>query len=177
MNGRVPVEKAMQAKMDLMAPSRQAMEAVAQKCLKLFVLDAQEVMRTLRNLEKEVFIVSGGFHPIVDPLATQLGIPLNHVFANDLYFNAAGKYLGINTASPLCQNNGKKMVIAQNLEASDHSAMIGDACTDLACQDIVDLFIGFGGVVVRPKVEQEAHIFIREKRLNPLLQILAQGGS
>lgn len=30
----------------------------------------------------QVFLVSGGFHQIIDPLAAALGIPANHVFAN-----------------------------------------------------------------------------------------------
>ena len=46
-------------------------------------------MLAARNVA--VFLISGGFHTIVDHIATELGIPLNRVFANRLLFDSSGK--------------------------------------------------------------------------------------
>lgn len=38
----------------------------------------------------EVYLVSGGFREVIEPLADHLGIPRDHIFANRLLFNEAG---------------------------------------------------------------------------------------
>ena len=49
-----------------------------------------------------IFLVSGGFHGIVDHVAKELDIPLENVFANRLLFDDNGKdlqpifYLSVN---------------------------------------------------------------------------------
>lgn len=40
-----------------------------------------------------VYLISGGFHAIVDHVANQLAIPLDRVFANRLQFDEQGKEL------------------------------------------------------------------------------------
>ena len=40
-----------------------------------------------------MYLISGGFHQIVDHVANQLGIPLDRVFANRLLFDEQGKGL------------------------------------------------------------------------------------
>lgn len=43
-------------------------------------------MRRLQELRKEVFLVSGGFRPIINPIADMLGIPRDHVYANTILY-------------------------------------------------------------------------------------------
>ena len=40
----------------------------------------------LQTRGTSIFLVSGGFHAIIDPIAQQLGIPADHVFANTILF-------------------------------------------------------------------------------------------
>ena len=51
-------------------------------------------------------------------------------------------------------------------------AFVGDSVTDLATQPVVTTFIGFGGVVTRKKVKEEAEFFIKAKSLEPLLWLV-----
>lgn len=48
-------------------------------------------MERLQQRNVMVFLISGGFRCIVEHVATQLGIPLDHVYANRLKFYFSGK--------------------------------------------------------------------------------------
>ena len=43
-----------------------------------------ELVGKLQSKAKAVFLVSGGFRVIINPVAQQLNIPLDHVFANTI---------------------------------------------------------------------------------------------
>ena len=45
-----------------------------------------ELVKRLQELRKDVFLVSGGFRPIINPSAEMLGIPLDHVYANTILY-------------------------------------------------------------------------------------------
>ena len=51
--------------------------------------------------------------------------------------------------------------------------MIGDGASDLATQDAVDLFIGYGGVVKRESLLEGAEVFIHKESLAPVLPLAA----
>ena len=48
---------------------------------------------------------------------------------------------------------------------------VGDGITDLEAKDVVDLFVGFGGVARRPAVEAAADAYITKNSLLPVLDI------
>ncbi len=50
---------------------------------------SRELVEHLHQRNIKVFLISGGFRCIVEHVATQLNIPLHHVYANRLkfYFN------------------------------------------------------------------------------------------
>ncbi|MCP3976613.1 MAG: hypothetical protein GY720_19175, partial [bacterium] len=51
------------------------------------------------------------------------------------------------------------------------SLLIGDGVSDLAARDVVDLFVGFTGVVARPHVVAESDVLVTGNSLAPILQI------
>jgi len=53
------------------------------------------------------------------------------------------------------------------------SLLVGDGVSDLLAGEAVDLFVGYGGVVGRKKVANEAEIFITSTSLAPLLALAA----
>ena len=75
---------------------------------------------------------------------------------------------------PLTESSGKAALIekvAQNRPGK--RLMVGDGMSDLATQPAVDLFVGFGGVVARQKVEQGSPVFINANSLAPVLPLAA----
>lgn len=45
-----------------------------------------ELVQLLQSQGKSVFLVSGGFRPIINPIADMLSISRDHVFANTILF-------------------------------------------------------------------------------------------
>ena len=51
-----------------------------------FVLLFSELVSMLLNQKTTVYLVSGGFRSLIEPLAEYLGIPKKNIFANKLLF-------------------------------------------------------------------------------------------
>lgn len=67
----------------------------------------------LRREGKEIYLISGGFHCLIDPVAEELAIPMNHLFANKLLFDFNGNYAGFDTNQPTSRSGGKGEAITQ----------------------------------------------------------------
>lgn len=53
----------------------------------------REFVSRLRDANKTVYLITGGFDCLIEPVANELGIPLDHMFANRLYFSFNGKLI------------------------------------------------------------------------------------
>ncbi|MEA2002733.1 MAG: hypothetical protein U9N84_12735, partial [Actinomycetota bacterium] len=72
--------------------------------------------------------------------------------------------------SPLVEAHGKADVVREMLgDRFGRSMLIGDGVSDLVASDVVDLFIGFTGVVERPRVAAESEVLILADSLAPVL--------
>ncbi|PRD29295.1 UNVERIFIED_CONTAM: Psph [Trichonephila clavipes] len=142
----------------------------------------EDLISELHDRGVAVYLVSGGFHAIIDPVAQHLDIPLKNVFANSIkfYFNGQliffvylvlnlgmnytlkGEYAGFDENEPTSHQEGKAEVCAYLKHRFGYRRliMIGDGATDLAACPPADAFIGFGGNQVREKVKQDASWFV-----------------
>lgn len=89
-----------------------------------------------------------------------LNLSEQHVFCNKIYFHD-GKYGGFDRDLLINQPQGKRLIIQQFMQTHKfiHSVMIGDGSTDLETTPVVDCFIGYGGVVERTLVKENASFF------------------
>jgi phosphoserine phosphatase len=100
----------------------------------------------------DVYLVSGGFRIMIEPIARQLGIPKNHIYANTLYFDeTTGLYLGFDDMEPTSHDYGKRHALEQIQQLHNYQTiiMIGDGAMDAQAKPPASAFIGYGGVVVR----------------------------
>jgi len=165
MGGTLPLAEVYETRLRLLAPRRQQLDRIGELYVQRLVPDAAAVVAALRHLGKQVGIISGGLLPPVQQVARFLGIPEDLVHAVPIHFAADGSYLDFDRRSPLWRNGGKIEVV-RALPASMHPlAFVGDGITDAETRDHVARFIGFGGVVVRPKVQALAHAFVTTKSL------------
>lgn len=130
------------------------------------------LITALQIREKQVFLISGGFRSLIAPIATCLNIPLENVFANKLKFYYTGEYAGFDEDQPTAINGGKAKIIEQlkNEKGFTTVVHIGDGVTDLETISVVDLFIGYGGNVIRESVKQQSLWYITD--FNELVNIL-----
>jgi phosphoserine phosphatase len=154
MNGEVPIGEVFPRRMEMIRPDRELCDAVAALYVETIVPGAEEMIRELKEAGWLPVILSGGFAPLIQPLAQRLGIA--HVEAVPLFFDEDGSYKGYGEDYPTTRNLGKNEVIREWKQAllPGRVVMMGDGMSDLETKPDVDDFIGFGGVVARPKIEK-----------------------
>ncbi len=99
---------------------------------KLFLLISPTIKKNQAWLKKnrmDIFIFSGGFKRIIDPIAFSLGLKIDQVYGNDFTFSNDGSINGVNFKNPLSQSNGK-FLLAKNLDIKKKIIMVGDGMTD-----------------------------------------------
>ncbi|MEL7236518.1 MAG: hypothetical protein AAGK74_18585, partial [Chloroflexota bacterium] len=75
---------------------------------------------------------------------------------------------------PLTISSGKPKVVEELADGLfGRRLFIGDGASDLATQENVDLFVGFGGVVARDNVRDAAAAWLSAKTLAPILPLAA----
>ena len=168
--GRLEFEEVFQQRLKILTPSRQSLDKLADLYLDNLVIDASETFEALRLLNKKIYIISGSYTPALLKLSQKFGIPREQIFANDLIFDKQGNYLNY-IEGPLKRNHGKLQIIRR---IPGRKIMFGDGITDLEARNLVDLFVGFGGVSRREIVEQSSEIYIYAQSLTPAL-VLAAG--
>lgn len=160
MNGEIALEEVYALRLEIIRPSRAAVEELAQRYIASLVPGAKQAIETLRDIGVQIHLVTAGIAQAVQPLASHLGVPERAVHAVALRFNAAGDYEDFDRRSFLTRSGGKELVV-RDVRARTHgkAAFVGDGASDLEAKPAVDLFIGFGGVHVRPKVKENAAVF------------------
>ena len=105
-------------------------------------------------------------------MAEKLGIPAQHLHANDLCFTPTGDYRGFDTDNPLCRSGGKGEVI-MNLPRLPHTLFIGDGASDVEVGSNVELFVGYGGMEKRDAVHKAAPVYLHGESMAPLVVMAA----
>jgi len=160
MGGNMSFRTALQARLNLIQPTHQRLEQFLQNHPSQLTDGIAELIDLLHERKIPVYLITGGFHSIVDPVAKKLNIPLKNVFANQLLFNADGTYAGFDEDKMTSDSGGKGRVIEyiKNKYGYQRLIMIGDGATDMEAN--ADGFIGFGGNVIREKVHDGAPWFV-----------------
>lgn len=127
----------------------------------------------MKKENKKIYLISGGFHSLIDPIARELSIPVNNLFANKLLFDFNGNYSTFDVNQPTSRSGGKGEAITQirNFNSSQLQSnnadklkivMVGDGATDLESVPPADYFIGYGGNVIRDNVRDRAQYFVTD---------------
>jgi phosphoserine phosphatase len=172
MNGEVALESVYGQRLDLIQPDKQAIEWVAGLYIERMVTGVATVFQQLQEQGKQVHIISGGLKQAILPLAAKLNVAVEHVHAVDVLFDDDGHYLKFNEQSPLARNGGKAEVCRQLNPDNLKLAIVGDGNTDMEAKKAGAFCIGFGGVVARDNVRQQADVFVTEPDLQAVLAFL-----
>lgn len=126
----------------------------------------------LQNRGIPVYLISGGFKCIINPVANQLNIPPWNIYANRLKFYFTGEYAGFDENEPTSKSGGKARVISSLKEqyAYKNLVLIGDGATDLEACPPADAFIGYGGNVIRDVVKNNSKWYVTD--FNEIINVL-----
>lgn len=191
MNGELDLGEVYGKRLRAINPTRTQLDAIKKRYMETLVEDAREVIAALHFIEKKVYIISGGLLDAVRGFGESLGVSPERIRAVELEYNelsgewwryqdpraqAQQKYLDFNEG-PLTVSSGKPQIVKELAGSTwGRRMLIGDGASDLATRgNGVDLFVGFGGVVARKKVEAEADVFVYSASLAPILSLAAGG--
>lgn len=160
MNGEVAIGDVFKRRLEILRPDREMIDKVARLYLETLVPGVRDFLALAVKEGWLPVILSGGFAPAIRPLARALGI--RHVEAVPLSTDENGNYAGYDETYPTTRNFGKNEIIRlwKTALLPQMVVMIGDGISDLETKPDVDLMIGFGGVVAREKVKEDADIWL-----------------
>ncbi|HKO59200.1 MAG TPA: HAD-IB family phosphatase [Thermoanaerobaculia bacterium] len=160
MNGEVPLDQVYARRLELIRPTRAAVEQLGATYIDSLTIGAYDVVRTLREAGAQVHLVTAGIAQAIVPLAEHLGILERAVHAVRLQFDG-NEYRDFDRRSFLAKPGGKELVV-RDVRARSHgkAAFVGDGVSDLEAKPAVDLFIGFGGVARRERVKENADLYV-----------------
>jgi phosphoserine phosphatase len=161
MNGEIPLDQVYAKRLEMIRPSKDRVDQLGAAYLQSLVDGAAETIATLRENGVIVHLITAGIEQAILPLANSLHLNPRNVHAVKLTFDAVGNYKDFDRRSFLTRPGGKELVV-RDIRARSHGkvAFIGDGVSDLEAKPAVDLFIGFGGVVVRPRVKENADLYV-----------------
>jgi phosphoserine phosphatase len=174
MNGEIALDDVYGRRLDVIQPTLPDVEALGARYCASLVDGAAETIAALQGLGVQVHLVTAGIAQAIAPLAALLSIPPRSVHAVALQFDGE-RYAGFDRRSFLTRTGGKELVV-RDLRARSHgkAALVGDGISDLEAAPAVDLFIGFGGVAMRPVVRERAAAYettfaaLRDRLIDPL---------
>lgn len=172
MNGDLALEAVYAKRLQLIRPDKAAINRLAELYISEIVTGVAEVFATLQQQGKQIHIISGGLRQAILPFAAYLNLSETHVHAVDIYFNPDGSYKDFNHVSPLAKTGGKALICQQISSKPEVMVMIGDGKTDLEAQAVGVKVIGFGGVVKRTIVAEQADFYIDEPSLLGVLRYI-----
>jgi len=170
MNGEIPLDQVYARRLEMIRPTRDAVTRLSRRYLESLVDGAEETLMALKRASCVIHLVTAGIEQAVVGLAQAFRVKLHAV---RLEFTEKGEYLDFDRRSPLTQPGGKEIVVRDvRARSKGKAAFVGDGVSDLEAKPAVDLFIGFGGVHTRPRVRENADVFVAEPRLDAVLPYL-----
>jgi phosphoserine phosphatase len=187
MNGDLDLSEVYGKRLKAIRPTRGQLKQIEKRYIETEVEDARAVIDALKFMGKRVFIISGGLVDAVKGFGRRLGVAPEHIRAVELEYNQlSGEWWRYHepqarheqtyleyVEGPLTISSGKPDIINELAgDAQGRRFMIGDGSSDLATRHVVDLFVGYGGVVARDKVQAESPIFMQALSLAPVLPLV-----
>ncbi len=174
MQGEIPLQDVYGQRLELIRPTRAALEQLGEEYVARMVPGARETVRDLQRHGIVVQILSGGFAQAVDAVARALGVPPDHTAAVRLEFEEDGSYRDFDRTSPMARSGGKReWILANDARLPRRRIVVGDGITDLETRPVVDCFAAFVGVARREVVIAAADVVL--DRLDQVVPLALQG--
>ena len=144
MNGEISFEKSLQERLKLLSVNKsvidQLIDKIIQKIDKSFLSNINFFKKYISN----IYIVSGGFKSIIEPVMNITTDLKWKVYANDLIFNKNEKLIGVDLNNPLSKSEGKVKLL-KLLNLKNDIIVVGDGYTDyeLKKNNIAKYFLAY----------------------------------
>ena len=187
-DGDLGLEEVYGKRLRAVKPTREQIRSIRQAYKRNVVEDAAAVIAALQHLGHKVYIISGGLAEPVEEFGIFLGVPKENIRAvgvaynqlsgdwwnkNQPYTEGNVQYLTYEEGA-LTISDGKAQIVRELLVGQrGRSLLIGDGNSDLLAGTAVDLFVGYGGIIERPRVLEQSPIYLHTASLAPLTAVAA----
>ncbi len=155
MNGEIGIEDVYALRIARIRPTREEIARLAGSYIANLVSGAKSLFSALHSAGVHTAIMSGGIRDALLPMASELRLPHERVFAVSLQHDRKlGAYTGVEPDQPLTTQFGKLQVLEALISYAQLPtpvAFVGDGSTDAAVRPAAH-FIAFTGVARRPAV-------------------------
>lgn len=157
MEGKIPFSESLQKRLKLLNANREHLPQLIEKLKQNVTESFQRNREFLKNYASNIYILSNGFKDFIVPVVVEFGIAEKQVFANTFTFDEDGNITGVDTNSPLSQDNGK-ITQVKALGLNGNTVVIGDGLTDYQIREagLARKFYAFIENVERPSVVEKA---------------------
>ena len=173
MDGTMDFETAFPAKTDMIAPSLQQIEKLADIYIENLTPGMPELITQLQTQWHKTGLLTQWYSPAAKLVAKHLQMDLSCTADVRLDHDEQGNYLWITPDQDIVHADGKAR-LAQQLQLkypNEKVIMIGDSVSDMTTQWVVDVFIWCGIHTIRQQVQQQATYFITSvKELAKIIQ-------
>ena len=182
MDGELDLEDIYARRLQAVKPTHQQIRDIRRAYKRHMVQDAKLLISALQELGHRVYIISGGLLEPVREFGVFLGVPSEQIRAVDVSYNELSgqwwvegneQYMAYEDGA-LTVSDGKAQIVQELLVGQNgRSLLVGDGYSDLLASRAVDLFAGYGGVVQRQRVREQAPLYLPGSSVAPLLAIAA----
>lgn len=124
----------------------------------------------LKENSENIYIISSGFHELIEPIVVKYGIKKENIFANRFLYEK-NKVVGYDQKNPLCKSQGKVNILRE-LKLKGKIHVIGDGFTDyeIKKEGLANYFYLFIENIKRESVVKSADYLL--KSLGQFIKII-----
>ena len=159
MEGEVPIDAVYGERMRVVKPTLPEIRQLGKVYIERMATGAAETVAALIADRIEIVMVSGGLREAILPLARELGVKEENVYAVSVFFDEHGEYAGFDEASLLTRQIGKRITVGQ-MQLKGPILAVGDGMTDCEIKSVVQGFAAFTGFIRREAVIEQADYVI-----------------
>ncbi|EEB19002.1 Phosphoserine phosphatase, putative [Pediculus humanus corporis] len=129
MNKGLDYRESLRQRLEIMSPTEKQLEEFIKLHPTTLTPGIDKLVKILHERKVDVYLVSGGFRKIIEPIRIMLEIPEKNLYANRFIFKN-GKYEGFDLNEPTSGNRGKAKVATLLKEKFSYKklVMVGDGC-------------------------------------------------
>tara|TARA_B100001057_G_scaffold81871_1_gene77347 strand:+ start:438 stop:1076 length:639 start_codon:yes stop_codon:yes gene_type:complete len=170
MDGKISFSESLERRIKLINSSIEDIRSTLEVLENRITISFLKNKNFFKTNSDKIFIVSSGFHELIDPIVLKFGIKKEHIFANNFLFKDKN-IVGFDRNNPLSRSKGKVEII-KRLNLKGKVLVIGDGYTDYEIKKdgYADSFFLFTENIKRDSIVKSADYLL--KSLDELFKII-----
>ena len=162
MEGKISFSESLSRRIKLLEATKDNIDKTVQKLRDKVSDSFVNNIDFLKENKDNIYIVSSGFHEIIDPIVLEYGILKKNIYANSFIFDKSQKIIGYDKNNPLSTSKGKVKILKMlGLKGITH--IIGDGFTDFEIkkEGYADYFYLFTENIKRKSLIKNADFLLK----------------